>query len=729
MFLRSFAFVCLASVALAADTNRQRATLDELLRVLPKSAAWEQWLEKSGELPPDFSALPSQPFLPDPLQFQNGAAVTGKRDWAKRREELLKLLQHYVTGTIPPAPGNVRVSTRAEFDEPSAKREEVVLEFGPEHRAKLHAEIITPKGKGPFPVFITQDTHRRWALVAVSRGYIACVYAGADSNDDTAAWIDLWPQHDWTKLARRAWAASRCIDHLVTRPDVDRARIALTGHSRNGKTSIIGAAFDERISAVISSSSGAGGACSFRFFSEREAAEGIEFISRSFPDWVHPRLRFFAGREEKLPVDMPGLIACVAPRPFLFATALNDNVESVWAIEHSLASARRAYEVTGAREAIGLLYREGPHATDAHDIESYVDWLDAQFGRSQAKVGSAPIFPTYDQWQKFSGERIDVRAFKPASSETPRIVKEQVLKAARWALGDAPPVAASVAGNYGVEGQHVAMMHGRSSVPAGLAKMSLNFGNYTAGDVYFPTNADKRGDKLPALIWLHPISVPGGYTPGYKRGEAPHLALARAGFAVFAFDQIGNGTRIEEARRFYERYPHWSLRGKSVADTRAALDALEKLAFVDARKIWLAGYAEGAGTALHAAALDGRVAGVAAVGGFEPMRPSAANFGVPLTARFQRWYPMQPRLAAFIGSEDRIPYDYRELVDAIAPRPVLLFAPKISEKVDAAALGKLFAATKSARHEVLDDYDRFSPEVQKVVIEKLQRAVGIGAAR
>ena len=357
-----------AMAAPAATPEDQRAVLDQLLRVTPKSQPWEEWLRGSGELPPDFSALPSNPLLPDPLQFQNGALVVSPSDWRHRRDELLQLFQHYVTGTIPPPPGNVRVADRSVRQENGATVEQLLLEFGPDHRAKLHVELIIPAGNGPFPVFITQDNHRRWALVAVSRGYIGCVYAGADSRDDTGAWIDIWPEHDWTKLARRAWAASRCIDYLHTRPEVDRARIALTGHSRNGKLSIIGAAFDERVNAVISSSSGAGGACSFRYFSERQFGEGIEFITRNFPDWLHPRLRFFAGREEKLPIDMPELIACVAPRPFLFATALNDNVESVWAIEQSHENAQRAYRLLGAGEAINLLYREGSHATDAHEI-------------------------------------------------------------------------------------------------------------------------------------------------------------------------------------------------------------------------------------------------------------------------------------------------------------------------------------------------------------------------
>ena len=64
---------------------------------------------------------------------------------------------------------------------------------------------------------------------------------------------------DFTRLMRRAWGAMRAIDYLETLPQVDRERIGIAGHSRNGKLSVIASAFDERFAAMISSSSGAGG--------------------------------------------------------------------------------------------------------------------------------------------------------------------------------------------------------------------------------------------------------------------------------------------------------------------------------------------------------------------------------------------------------------------------------------------------------------------------------------
>jgi cephalosporin-C deacetylase-like acetyl esterase len=130
--------------------------------------------------------------------------------------------------------------------------QKVELSFGPEHKATLTLEVMIPPGDGPFPVFLSQWNHREWAQLAVRRGYIGCIYAGADSKDDTEKYSEIWAgQYDFTRLMRRAWGASRAIDYLMMLPEVDKGKIALTGHSRNGKTSLMAAAFDERITACI----------------------------------------------------------------------------------------------------------------------------------------------------------------------------------------------------------------------------------------------------------------------------------------------------------------------------------------------------------------------------------------------------------------------------------------------------------------------------------------------
>ena len=724
----------------ADNTAKRQESLAELRRLLPPSEPWEAWLQRTGELPPDFDALPGCADLPDPLRFGNGTPVRSRGDWLPRRAELLRQFQHYLLGTVPPPPGNVRVADTTSHGEPGATVRAMTLEFGPEHQARLHLELLVPPGRGPFPVFLTQDNHRRWASVALSRGYLACVYAGADSRDDTSAWTNLWPECDWTKLTRRAWAASRCVDYLLTRPEVDGRRIALAGHSRNGKTSLIAAALDARISAVISSSSGAGGACPWRLFSEPQFGEGIELITRQFPDWLHPRLRFFVGRENKLPVDQHELMACVAPRPCLISTAFNDSVESVRAVERACRAARPVFALLGSAHALNRRYREGGHPTRAEDLESYLDWLDHVFhqpsARSRPWHESPPIFPTLADWRRSGGQPLAPQRFPARGLDDllPGAADQPVATTPRWEdqargirdrvkmlLGEPPPVAVSPAGEYGAETRAVASLLGRGETPAGLVKESLSFGNYLAGDLYYPAAARPTERRLPVFVWLHPVSVPNGYVAGYYRGEQPWAALARSGYAVFAFDQIGTGTRLREVQEFYRRYPRWSLLGCSVRDTRAAVDTVRQHPRVAPDQVYLLGYGTGGMVALHAAALDDRVAGVISVAGFTPMRRDTVAQGTGGLARWSDWLPLLPRLGAFVGHEARVPYDLHELLALVAPRSALIITPGIDYQSSFPDLKESVAAARRvyARHgapeklvfQRTDDYKRFAPEL------------------
>src|SRR5690606_11015832 len=107
----------------------------------------------------------------------------------------------------------------------------------------------------------------------------------------------------------------------------------------------------------------------------------------------------------------------------------------------------------------------------------------------------------------------------------------------------------------------------------------------------FPASSvvkDSVVGKLPLVIYLHEYS----YATGYHRRSMSFISeLTKQGFAVLALDMMGFGTRIEEALHFYDRYPHWSVMGKLVEDTRCVLnDAYTRMPFIDSSKIYLAGY-------------------------------------------------------------------------------------------------------------------------------------------
>ena len=126
----------------------------------------------------------------------------------------------------------------------------------------------------------------------------------------------------------------------------------------------------------------------------------------------------------------------------------------------------------------------------------------------------------------------------------------------------------------------------------------IYFGGVT-GDLYYPTNIPK-GKKLKTVIWLHGFHYPLGYMWVYRSDLHPILALAKAGYAVLAYDQTGFGTRWSEAAAFYDHYPHWSQMGKMIEDLHAGVDALEKDSLVDAKNISVYGFSMGGALGLYA---------------------------------------------------------------------------------------------------------------------------------
>jgi pimeloyl-ACP methyl ester carboxylesterase len=206
--------------------------------------------------------------------------------------------------------------------------------------------------------------------------------------------------------------------------------------------------------------------------------------------------------------------------------------------------------------------------------------------------------------------------------------------------------------------------------------VGLGFGDDLKADLYYPleTDGSPKAGKWPVAIWMHPFS----YSTGYSRYSRPAVrSLTRRGFAVLAFDQIGFGTRVRDARYFYQRFPQWSLMGKMVLDTRAAIDAVAALDQIDASRIYLAGYSLGAKVGLLTAALEDRVKGLAAVCGVDPLRLDTPEKGTEGIQQYSHLHGLLPRLGFFVGQESRLPFDYDEVLAAIAPKPVLLVSPTL----------------------------------------------------
>ena len=196
------------------------------------------------------------------------------------------------------------------------------------------------------------------------------------------------------KIGCWAYAASRCLDYLLTLPEVDPERVAVCGHSRLGKTALWCGAQDPRFSAVFGNNAGAGGDALFR----GKQGEHIADLVRVFPFWFCPRFAEYAGREEELPLDQHFLLAASAPRPLAVCGAEEDLWADPAAQYASCVRASEAWRLLGEEGLVcpdgmpasgtaltvgrvGFFHRPGLHALCRTDWNFYLDFWEKQQGR------------------------------------------------------------------------------------------------------------------------------------------------------------------------------------------------------------------------------------------------------------------------------------------------------------------------------------------------------------
>lgn len=194
----------------------------------------------------------------------------------------------------------------------------------------------------------------------------------------------------WRAIGAWAWGSSRMVDYLQTVPWADLDRIAIMGHSRQGKAALWAGAQDSRFRVVISNCSGCSGAA----LSKRVYGEHIKAITKSFPWWFCPMYRFYADNEKALPFDQHELLALIAPRHVYVASAKEDRWADPKGEFLSLSHIDPIYQLYGMKglntsdmpkvhqpvmHDAAYHIREGKHDVKDYDWERFMDFCDMHF--------------------------------------------------------------------------------------------------------------------------------------------------------------------------------------------------------------------------------------------------------------------------------------------------------------------------------------------------------------
>ncbi len=372
-----------------------------------------------GDFPPP-AKLPAQTALPNPLVGFDGKPIMNKQQWfgERRPVRMLSSLLH---------------EDRKAFGG-KATLSEFRLGVDPSNPPFIHVLLVVPNNRlGAVPVFVGINfcgnhalvddpniaipqcwmypnqpgvTNNRaseagrgkqkdvWALdQAIERGYaVATFYNGdldLDQKDVREGFQPFFRKNGAqpATIAAWAWGVHRVVDFACMRKELDPNRVAVVGHSRLGKTALLAAAFDERISLVIPHQAGCGGTAPSR----GKVGESVQRVNTSFPHWFNDTFKLFNGSPERLPFDQNCLVALVAPRPVLFSNATEDTWANPAGQFEVLQAADPAYRFVGAGgldtkqmpepgklidSTLGYYIRPGKHSMTRADWKVFLDFAD-----------------------------------------------------------------------------------------------------------------------------------------------------------------------------------------------------------------------------------------------------------------------------------------------------------------------------------------------------------------
>ena len=280
--------------------------------------------------------------LPDLFTDQSGQKVDTVEKWEKRRKEIKAVLEEQFYGKCQVHTKSVQANPVRRTDQYAlggkAIHEHLEMTVDMEEgRFSFPCHLVLPKAEEKVPVFLYLSFEPGYVeellpieeIIDGGFGVVCYCYEDIITTDKEgcATGIGVFggrvTDDAWGKVAMWAWAASRVMDYLVTREEIDHNRIAVVGHSRLGKAALVAGAKDPRFSLVISNDSGGGGAAIFRgkegemIKNFHEGGTSCLWFAKNFPKYEH--------REWEMPFDMHFLTALIAPRNLYIASSDQDH--------------------------------------------------------------------------------------------------------------------------------------------------------------------------------------------------------------------------------------------------------------------------------------------------------------------------------------------------------------------------------------------------------------------
>jgi dienelactone hydrolase len=250
-----------------------------------------------------------------------------------------------------------------------------------------------------------------------------------------------------------------------------------------------------------------------------------------------------------------------------------------------------------------------------------------------------------------------------------------------------------------------------------------------------PKDVLKGERKAAAILCLHGTDNVVGHGTVVGLGTRPNRSyaseLAERGYVTLA----PNYPLLAKYQPDVKKLGWESGTLKAVWDNMRGIDLLETLPFVDAKRIGAVGHSLGGHNSVFTAVLDTRIQVVVSSCGLD-------SFLDYYDGKEANWEPEKgwcqtrymPKLANYKGKLAEIPFDFHELIGALAPRHVLIVAPTKDSNFRADSVDRIIAAAKPVyklyghpdrlRLEHPEGAHDFAPEMREAAYKLFDEVLG-----
>lgn len=232
---------------------------------------------------------------------------------------------------------------------------------------------------------------------------------------------------------------------------------------------------------------------------------------------------------------------------------------------------------------------------------------------------------------------------------------------------------------------------------AGIPRQTISFasrnGERVTAYLYVPKGIG-AGEKRAAMLALHPTGAPGKeiVAGGGKANREYGFELAQRGYIVIAPDYVTFG---DQKSHDFAKDDYASGTMKGIVDHMRCVDLLQSRGDVDPERIGVIGHSLGGHNAIFAAVFDERIKAIVSSCGWCPFHDYYEGKKLANWAQ-QRYMPWV--VEKFNASPDAMPFDFYELVAALAPRPFYSNSPLRDSNFD-------YRGVKKAGRECRKIYD------------------------